>query len=440
MTADAAIESPPDVVSSVLGRTITKSTLLSMSGQVGSILAGALLSIFLARMLGPQGFGDFSYAYTLLLIAVIPAKLGLDTTAMKLTASYERTSDYRRLHGFFKYSIRRCFELGAFLALALAALLLSASERIDARLLPTLIAAACCIPALGILHILGYFLYGLRRYLLGQLPEAIARPLILTIVIAILISHGIPATATLAMILNTALTAALCVASFILVRRLLPQATFSVEPQYERETWSKTGNAMLMISGLNLVLAQTDIVLLGTLAGTYEAGLYSAAAKVAMLTLFFYTAINSIAAPIISRAFVANETAQLSRLSSLCARIIILSSAIVTVGAIAFGKYILSLFGPEFLAAYPVLVILSLAQMLKSVSGIGGFLLTMTSHEAASARLSLLAASVNLALAFIFIPRFGALGASMGTLFATFAWSLGVIIVVRRRIGINCCM
>lgn len=419
-------------------RLLAKNTVVSIAGQVSAVLCSALLGIFLARFLGAASYGDFTYAYTLLLIAVIPAKLGLDTTAMKVVASYDQARDLARMHGFLRYSVGQTLVVGCAISVGALGILLPLRDDIPISLFGTLIGASLCIPALSVLHVLQYIFYGLRRYGLGILPESIIRPLLLIFTTYAAIRFLGPLSAAWPMVLNFFLTTTLVLAAYAHVRRTVPAGTLSTSPEFERARWRQTGYSMLMISGLNLFLSQTDIVLLGYFAGTYEAGLYAAAARIALLCIFFYSAINSVAAPVIARAFTAGDSKELHRVASLGARYIVALTLLLSSLAICFGRQLLWLFGEPFVQAYPVLVILAVAQLFKSISGLGGFLLTMTAHEGISARLSLLAAISNIILAIAAIPKFGAVGAALSTLVATVVWSGAVILIVRKRVGINC--
>ncbi len=419
-------------------RFLAKSTLVSISAQVASVACSAVLGVFLARYLGAAGYGDFTYAYTLLLIAVIPAKLGLDTTAMKLIAAYEQQHDHARTHGLLSYTTRRTLMVGTTVGLVSLALVLSLKDSLHPHLYWSIFAAAVCVPALSLLQLLQYMLYGLRRYVLAMMPESILRPLLLILCVYAAGKLFEVSSAAHTMFLNVALTCILAGYAFVSVRKLLPKETFSTPPHYEIEAWKRTGGAMLMISGLNFILAQTDIVLLGIFAGTYESGLYAAASRIALLVLFFYTAVNSVAAPVIARSFAANDNESLCQLSSTCGRAILALTLLLAAGSILFGRSLLWLFGEAFVSAYPVLVILSVAQIAKALSGVGGFLLTMTKHESESARLSFAGAICNFVVALLVIPKFGAVGAAYSTLLATVVWSFGVILIVKKRLGIFC--
>lgn len=421
-------------MSLIPARVFTKSTLSVMCGQMLAIAAGALLSIVLARVLGAQGYGDFAFTYTLLSIAVIPCKMGLDTTAMKLTAAYERTGDFARLHGLFRYATGRTVAISATVSIPILIALQYLGDELPASLHRTLVAGSFAIPILAALHILQYFLYGLRRYFLAQFPESIARPLILAIIVLLGTNTAGVVDASTVMQWNVGLTFAVSGFALVWVIYYLPRGTFSTAPTIDKAQWYRTGKAMLMISSLNFILSQTDMVLLGTLGSTYDAGLYSAAAKIAAVTGFFYVTVNSMAAPMISRAFAAGDRSELRRLASICTSVIVITTLILCLLAILFGRELLSLFGDDFIGAYGVLILLAVSQLFKSLSGIGGFLLTMTHLERLSARFSLLSAMLNFFIAVMLIPSYGAIGAAIGTLVATSSWSMAVILVVRKSV------
>ena len=58
-------------------------------------------------------------------------------------------------------------------------------------------------------------------------------------------------------------------------------------------------------------------------------------------------------------------------------KILLIVSIFITCGIIVFGKDLLSLFGTEFIAAYPILIIVTIGQLIVAISGISVFILQM---------------------------------------------------------------
>lgn len=416
---------------------VARNTLVSMGTHVTATLLSAVLGVFLARTLGVTAYGEFAVAYTVLLIAVIPAKFGMDTSAMKLIASYEATEDLSRLHGVLRFAALSTIRSSLLVTIFSLATLVGLSDVVRGTSLMVLLSAVAGLAPLSLLHVYQYILYGLRRYVLAQLYDYIIRPISLIALILITKSANIPISASLVMLMNVLITTTLCVWAARTLNQTLPTKTFSAPPMTEPKEWSKTRFSMFQISALNAVVAHTDILLVALFCTPRDAGYYAAASRLAALILFFFSSVNAIAAPQISRAFAAGDSGQIALLTRVCGRTIAGVTILLTLVTLILDTELLSLFGDEFTGAAQILTVLVLAQMVKSLSGVGGFLLTMTKHETLSARLSLWSAAINFALGISLASSFGAIGAAWATLATNVTWTLSVVILVYRRLGLR---
>jgi O-antigen/teichoic acid export membrane protein len=100
------------------------------------------------------------------------------------------------------------------------------------------------------------------------------------------------------------------------------------------------------------------------------------------------------------------------------------------------GYWLLGLYGEAFVTAYPVLLLLSLSQLIAaSVGMLVGYLLTMTDHQKVASKIIGATAILNLVLTLLLTPRFGIMGTASATLVATLARSVVLLIAVRRVLG-----
>jgi O-antigen/teichoic acid export membrane protein len=118
------------------------------------------------------------------------------------------------------------------------------------------------------------------------------------------------------------------------------------------------------------------------------------------------------------------------------------ASVIVSLPVVALlvfeGKTVLGWFGASFVAAYPVLVILSIATFIASVVGIlAGFLLTLTGHQRKAAVIIVGSAVVNLALSLTLTRIFGSVGTATATATTTLLRSGVLVIYVWRLLGVR---
>ena len=194
---------------------------------------------------------------------------------------------------------------------------------------------------------------------------------------------------------------------------------------------------LLIIGVTQELLNQLEIVLLGSLADVRAAGLFSAASRLASLVPFALVALEVVSAPMVSSAYHRADFVELSRISRLAARIALGFAVVVGVGLIIAGRLLLAAFGPEFVQAYPALLILLVGGMINASTGVVAYLLTLTGRERYALLIFVGALAISLILNFLLIPRFGIEGAAGASTTALALWNLFMAVYVRRVIGID---
>jgi O-antigen/teichoic acid export membrane protein len=106
-------------------------------------------------------------------------------------------------------------------------------------------------------------------------------------------------------------------------------------------------------------------------------------------------------------------------------------------GVIVLGRFLLGLFGDEFVAAYPALVILAAGQIVNALCGTVGSLMIMTRLHREAATVFGGAAALNIALNAVLIPRFGLNGAAIATSTTVVLWNVVMVVLVVRKLGVN---
>ena len=222
-------------------------------------------------------------------------------------------------------------------------------------------------------------------------------------------------------------------------------------PASDTATWMRAARGFMVIAAAQLVLSQqADVLVVGTLLGPREAGLYNAAAQLSTLISLGAAAVIFVVLPVVSALHVQRRRAELQRLVVRTVQGCAAASVPVLVLMIAAGPVVLRAYGRAFVDAYPVLLVLSSEQLVGATIGIiAGYLLTMTGHEWEASRVMVGTALLNLTLTFVLTPVFGSTGAALATLAAQvtrvglLCWyaqrCLGVIVLpylpARRRVA-----
>jgi O-antigen/teichoic acid export membrane protein len=123
----------------------------------------------------------------------------------------------------------------------------------------------------------------------------------------------------------------------------------------------------------------------------------------------------------------------LRSLAILCA--VLIGSGLVLV--IVFGKFLLWIFGAQFISIYPVLVILVIGASLGALAGPAAQVLLLTGHEGVYPRIVSGAIAFRFSLIAILGAMFGLYGVAVAWSIGTALLAFGLIISCRRLVGLD---
>ena len=110
--------------------------------------------------------------------------------------------------------------------------------------------------------------------------------------------------------------------------------------------------------------------------------------------------------------------------------------AVALIGFSVFGEWFLALFGPDYVAAQPVLMLLMLAQGVRATGGINVHLLSMLGGgQAMLGHTCLASAVIILALASLLVPMMGITGIGWAAIAGELVWIAAVAMQTREHIG-----
>jgi len=176
-------------------------------------------------------------------------------------------------------------------------------------------------------------------------------------------------------------------------------------------------------------------VMLNSFAQPAEVAIYFASSKTAALLAFIFFAISAVAAAPLARLHAAGRTDELRQAAGNFIAWMFWPSLLGAGGLAVLGPSILSIFGPEFVAGYPTLMLLVAGLLVQAATGPLKFLVGMTGGQTTMAAILTVGLALNVAFNLVLIPLFGPLGAALATLASTIAATAALAILVRRRLG-----
>jgi len=392
----------------------------AFAAKVGG--AGILfgLHVLLARLLGVTQYGIYIYALTWANILVIASLLGSNTALVRFVAAYKAQGKWGLLRGIVRRSTQCVFVFSLLIGGIGGVTVWFLRDRIGRDEAATFGVALILLPVLALVRLREASLRALKRVVRSQLPTTIIRPLLLGAMLSgLYFCLRQPLLAIHAMAIDcVAVFAAFVIGALWLVREL-PEQVRGAEPIYADREWLKVSLPLLLIDGMFVVLNQTDIIMLGVIRGSQEAGIYSAASHISSLATFALIAVNMILAPMISELHHTGKKQDLQR--------------IITVS----GRFVLCLFGSAFPVAFVPLLILLSGQIVNALAGSVGLIMIMTGNQNQAGAIVAVSAAVNIMLNALLIPLLGLTGAAISTAFTMVLWNIAMFIFVRSRLGIS---
>jgi len=293
------------------------------------------------------------------------------------------------------------------------------------------------MPFIALGKLRGAALRGFRKVFQGQLPEMLLRPGLLLVFVGGAITYA-SLTPSNAMALHALAAVVAFIAGVFLLLRAIPPQVRAASPAYETAAWSRSILPLSLISGMQVINHQADIVLLGLLGTTESVGIYRVAVQGATIVGFSLMTINTVIGPQIARLYYAGDMVKLQRMITWSARVILAIALPLAAILIVFGAPILQLvFGHGYSDGHIALAILCTGQLVSATMGSVAYLLNMTGHEVDTAKALAIGALSNIILNVVLIPYFGMEGAALATTVSLSAWNIMLYRQVNRRIGID---
>ena len=183
-----------------------------------------------------------------------------------------------------------------------------------------------------------------------------------------------------------------------LLRTFLPPTVTSATPLFATRNWLRTSIPMLVNSELTIALKRIDIILVGAIIGTTEAGIYAIASKIAQLVSFGLKSSNVMAAPLFAGYHTRGDQQSMQSTASIAAGFASVWCILVGGGLIVFKNLTMQLFGDQFVAGTSVLVILCVGKIGAAITGPVGVILDATGNQDINVKITVVIILCNIFL------------------------------------------
>ncbi len=408
---------------------------------VGIMMSGQLLAflcqIFLARSLGADSYGYYIYTLSWGSLLVVGLKLGQEQATLRFLPAYVVHHDWARAAAFFRWSTRLAGGVSVLAAVVAATLVFVFRNRLDPTFVQTALLGCLLLPAATLLPIFCAGLQARHRVISARLPETILRPLLLICgVFAVYVSFPFGLDARAAMVVHILAVSMLAVIAYWQCRRAMPADSWKATPQYEVRQWGEFSAVFLWIGGVPLVFSQLDVLILGIMTTPAEAAVYATARRIAVLITLGLMVANTLLASRISECHARGDHHQIQKLLRSASWLLLGVSIPLLLAVLLLGRFVLQLFGENFVQAYPALVILAVAQTANALCGSVGLILMMTGHQKFGAWAALFVCLLNSGLNLVLIPMLGILGAAWAFALSVVLQNILLVVYIRGKLGI----
>lgn len=379
-----------------------------------------ILAVYLARMLGAEGYGTFIFASGAAILGGMVADFGWPNVVNREMPQHLRDKNWGTLRGLIRASDGFILLVG----LIIAASLVVCADAVP-HLASGLYGAAFLIVPMAFILMRQQELAAVNRATIGMLLD---QGMAATIVLLVNLVHPMGAMGSIAT--YAVATTLLVLVGSMLFRARLPAESLTANPSYTLRKWFGASSSMFGSLLPRILVTRFDVLMVAPFAGMIEAGLFGAALRVTLLMTFPQFILQTIVLPRFSRAFANGDHAGVRRLwigSMLFA--LVTTMPIILPILIVPGWIMHLFFGSEFVAGGPTLFWLGIGQFGLAASIPLNAMIVMGGDQRALSRQGLSILAVTFLAGWFIIPHYGALGAAIVTTGANLALTVGMCVL-----------
>lgn len=403
--------------------------------RIVSAAIAFISQVLLARWMGSFEYGIFVLVWVTMVIAGNVSCLGFHTSVIRFIPEYREKGMMAELRGILFTS--RLFVLLASSAIAaLGALgVVLLAPHIENYYVVPFVLGFVCLPMIA----LSDLLQGLSRAnawaVFALSPTYLVRPVLILVLMGAALLAGYAPDARTALTVAILATYLTTIWQFLGVtgrlRHKLPAGPRTVH----FGEWFAVSLPIFLVESFFFLLTNADVLMVGFFMQPEDVAVYFATVKTLALVHFVYFAVKAGVAQRYA-AYTHGDPDKLAAFARETVSWTFWPSVAMAIVVLVLGEPMLMLFGPEFVAGYPLLFLLCVGVVARSAVGPAESLLTMSGNENICALVYALTLVLNVALSVALIPLFGLWGAAVATATSMVFEASALSFTVWRRLGI----
>ncbi|CCV11359.1 lipopolysaccharide biosynthesis protein [Mesorhizobium sp. STM 4661] len=410
-------------------------SLIAFSVRIISAVIAFVSQVLMARWMGSFEYGIFVLVWVTMVIVGNLACLGFHTSVIRFIPEYSERGMLAELRGIVMTS--RLFVLIASTAIA-------ALGALGVWLLSPFIENYYVVPfILGLILLpmiaMSDLVQGLARAnswaLFALSPTFLIRPVLILAFMALMLLLGYAPDAKTAIFAAIAATYATTLGQLIGVTSRIDKKIPSGPMKVHFAQWFIVSLPIFLVESFFFLLTNADVLMVGAYMDPDDVAVYFATVKTLALVHFVYFAVKAGVAQRYAQ-FTHGEPEKLAAFARETVSWTFWPSLAMALMVLVLGEPMLTLFGPEFTAGYPLLFLLVFGVVARAAVGPCESLLTMSGNQNICAAVYAMTLAFNIGLNVLLIPLFGLWGAAMATAFAMIFEAAALSFTVWRKLGI----
>lgn len=421
-----------------MGR-ISRQSGIVFAGTIFTVGLGYVFKVYLARVLGPEALGIYALGMTIIGFLGILNTLGLPDSAVRFVALYTASKRLESLRSLLWNSSWMLLISGFIFSVVVVELgPRVATHFYHSAPLVRYLPLFALIMVLGALNtFFSKVLAGYKEVGLGTvITKFVASPLTMVLAIVLISLGGGLWGYMVAQIIGAAVVMVLLISWVWRLTPAVARAPDVKELWIEREVWGFSAG-IFALSFMNFLIGQSDRVALGIFRGVREVGIYAVAAAVVAYEPIILNSVNQIFAPVIADIHTRGEFLVLRRLFQTLTKWMLALTLPMAIVVITFARPTMRIFGRDFEAAWPVLIIGTCGQLINCAVGSVGNLLLMSGNQRRLIRVQGVMAVVMVVLSMALVPLWGVVGAAVAAAATTAGGNLWNLMEVRSALHLS---
>ncbi|CAA0079801.1 Uncharacterised protein [BD1-7 clade bacterium] len=403
------------------------------------LVLGFANSFLLARVLGVQDYGFYTFCLSIIAILCIPAQLGFPTLLTKEFAASRANGVWGETRGLVKFSHMSVLFVSIFLMLFLSGYAYwSGADYTDNQLLALCIAGGL-IPLLSLGALRDSMLRGMHYVIASMLAENVVRPVFFFVLLSIIYLSGqISASLPVIMFFYIIFSLIAFMISWAFYFKNRPLGLKNAHPELAVGSWMKYVFPVGMATAFQVVNAQLSFIVLGVFVTPAEVGVYRIAVLFSGIVTIFLQVVDSYVGPKFSEMYVCGQIEEINKLYRKVTKIVFFATTpLVIFLCIAAPILISGMYGATFSTAITPMFILVFGQFFVAISGPSALLLLMSGHQKDALSALMISFAVNVLLHAILVGSYGIIGVAVSNCVMLILWKIILTFQVRKRFGMT---